>query len=135
MNSFIVKHAVPIVENRIKEIILKEAYDNKLDAYAVTAMLKMDGDGNLVIHTFAEGKKIRVLPFSALGGQIFGGVEDFIKEMFRRESKVFNVECAFVNYLFQIDKSLNKPVINVGIRADWKGWTRVETILCAEEIK
>jgi hypothetical protein len=135
LNEFFVKHAVPIVKNRIKDIIIGVAKEYSLQAYDVTAMLKMDGDGKLVIHTFANGKTLKKIPFDKLGGDIFGGVEDFIKKMFIRESRTFNTPCALVNYWFMIDKGSNEPIINVGIGSKWKGWTKIENIMFAVEIK
>jgi hypothetical protein len=135
LNEFFVKHAVPIVKNRIKDIIIGVAKEYNLQAYDVTAMLKMDGNGNLVIYTFANGKTLKKIPFDQLGGTIFGGVEDFIKKLFTRESRTFNTPCALVNYWFRIDKISNEPIINVGIGNNWKGWTKIENIMFAEEIK
>jgi hypothetical protein len=129
LQDFIIKNSVPIIEIRIKEIIARLAKEFSIPANDIQLMLK----DNLKIYAFYNNKRIKEVPFSEIGGEVFETAGSFIQQIFLRDAVIYNVNPAFVNYMFQID-NINNLAVCRNIKGIYEPWTRLKKIMFPEEI-
>jgi hypothetical protein len=126
--DFIIKNSVPIIENRIKEVIVRLSKEFGIPATEIQVMLKC----NLEIYAFYKKKRIKEIPFSEIGGNVFETAGNFIQKIFRRDALLYKTNEAFVNYIFQIDKTNNLAVCP-NISGQYMDWTRLKQIMFPNE--
>lgn len=106
--DFIIKNAAPIIEDRIKNIIKNVASKHHLNAYDVSAMLKLvyqnetPLNGQLEVFCFYQNKKVERFPLNQIQDTFMGTAEGVIKKIFMRDALLYRVEPAYVNYVFKI---------------------------------
>jgi hypothetical protein len=123
--DFIIKHAAPIIENKIKDIIEGVAKKHNLPALELDTMLKYVND-QLVIYVFYKNKTVDKFPLSDIN--ITETIVKHIHGIFIRDSILYNVHTAFVNYVFKIHQGQGL-MVNPNISGDYKGWLKLKDIL------
>jgi hypothetical protein len=132
MSDFIIKNSIPIIENRIKEIIVRIAKEFQLNAEDIQVMLKLVNGNSLEIFAFAKNKRIKRMPFNEIGPGVFGIVEKYIIKIFERDALLYNVSSAIVNYMFQIN-AVHVLLVCPNIAGKYMGWTELNKILFPDE--
>ena len=100
--DFIIKQSVPIIENRIKDIIRGVAKEYYVDPIQVLAILKMTDNINkrMEIFTFGNKKTLNRMELNQIKGGITSQVEKYIAGVFNFDAKRYQVSTAYVNYKF-----------------------------------
>lgn len=100
----IIKSAVPIVENRIKDIIRGLGREFNIPATEILIILKMtDGiNRRMEIFAFSKGEKLKRIELNPIKGNITKVVENYIAAVFKFDAKRFEVDTGRVNYKFYL---------------------------------
>ncbi|MHA1575666.1 MAG: hypothetical protein ACTSXL_05990 [Alphaproteobacteria bacterium] len=104
LQDFVIKQAAPIIENRVKEIIIGIAKEYNLQAPDLRTMFK-SGNGHIRIYVFKDRKKVTEVPLHEVKGNIGNIVETKLKAIFIAYSLVYKVHTAHVNFIMQMSKN------------------------------
>jgi hypothetical protein len=133
MLELVIKNSPKIIENQIIDIINGVAREHNIDAREIYAMLKFISVGEekksrLRVFTHYQGKRLNDFPLNQVAGGITSKIEGYVAGLYMRDAKVFGVDPAFVNYVFQLNQG-NELFVSPNIAGKWQGWYKLKAVM------
>ena len=130
--GYLHKQAPAIVENRVKEIIIKVAKEFNISPLLVKLMIKIEY-GRLQVYLYYNKKQIKKTSFYEIKGEISKAIENQIISAFKFDTKYYNVNEIFVNYLMHIEE--NRVIVFPYIKGIEKMILTIEQFLLVKKTK
>ncbi len=124
----IVRNMAPLIQNRILELLQGVAGENNLKTHEIQARLRVL-QGKVMIKAYHDGKVIRDILFDDITGNVGDLVEDYIKNIFKKDAEKYQTNIAEVSYMLSKDSCSDTIIVHPYINKQYQSAIGLKKLL------